>query len=497
MRQERLSQERAPLWEALAAHAAGRRARFHVPAHGGRFPALRSLLGVGARVDLTELDDLGDLHAPSGPIAAAERLAAEGLGADDAHFLVNGTTAGIEALLLAAAGPGAKVLIGRDVHRSVIAGLILAGAEPVYMRPRIDGSAGRSLGVPAEEVLAALAANPDVAACQLTNPNYYGIERDYATVYGAVRARTAPTRPAVLVDEAHGAYRYFEAGRRGDLAAGADGAALSFHKSGLSPTQSALVALRGPAIDRIRLRAGLRLVQSSSPSYLLMAGLDLARRELALRGPELIARSRARRRELAERVGNIEGLSVWTPTGSDVESAHPLRLLVDVTALGITGWHAAAFLAEQGIDCELADFGGILLALDFFGGATQDRRLLAGLRALARAERGRRRKRTALAGEWRGLYSSARIRALTPREAFFAASEFVLLRAAAGRVAADVVCPYPPGVPLLVPGELITREDCALIETILRAGGRVQGVNEAGRLIAVVKDPVTKGRSDQ
>lgn len=495
MRQERLSQERAPLWEALAAHAAGRRARFHVPAHGGRFPALRSLLGPGIRFDLTELDDLGDLHAPSGPIAAAERLAAASVGADEAHFLVNGTTAGIEALLLAAVRPGDKVLIGRDAHRSVIAGLILAGAEPVYMRPRIDAAAGRSLGVPAEEVLAALAANPDAAACQLTNPNYYGIERDYGPVYGAVRARSSPTRPALLVDEAHGAHRYFEDGRRGDLAAGADGAALSFHKSGLSPTQSALIALRGPAIDRVRLRAGLRVVQSSSPSYLLMAGLDLARRELALHGPELIARSRTRRRELAERVGSIEGLSVWTPAGPDVESAHPLRLVVDVAALGITGWRAAAFLSERGIDCELADFEGVLLALDFFGGAAQDRRLLAGLRALVQAGRGRRRKRAALTGEWPWLYSSARSRELTPREAFFAASEWVPLRAAAGRIAADAVCPYPPGVPLVVPGELITREDCALIETILRAGGRVQGLSQAGRLIAVVKDPVTKGRS--
>lgn len=497
MHEESLSQERAPLWEALAAHAVGRRARFHVPAHGGRFPALRSLLGAGARIDLTELDDLGDLHAPSGPIAAAERLAAAGLGADEAHFLVNGTTAGIEALLLAAAAPGKRVLIGRDAHRSVIAGLVLAGAEPVYMHPQVDAAGGRSLGVPAKEVLAALAAHPDAVACQLTNPNYYGIERDYAAVYAAVRARDVGTRPALLVDEAHGVHRYFEPGRRGDLAAGADGAALSFHKSGLSPTQSAIVALRGPVVDPIRLRAGLRIVQSSSPSYLLLAGLDLARRELALHGPELIDRCRARRCELAERVDSIEGLSVWKPGGEDIESNHPLRLVVDVSGLGITGWHAAAFLAERGIDCELADFGGILLALDFSGGATQDRRLLTGLRALARSLRGRRCRSTGLVNAWRELYRQAHVSVLSPRDAFFASSELVALDAAAGRIAADVISPYPPGVPLIVPGELITREDCALIDAILRAGGRVQGMSEAGRLIAVVKDPQTKGRSEE
>lgn len=477
MSERKLGQERAPLWEALANHAAGRRARFHVPAHGGRFPALKQLLGPGARFDLTELEGLDDLHAPAGPISEAEQLAAVSLGADEAHFLVGGTSAGIEALLLAVARPGARVLIGRDAHRSVVAGLILAGADPVFMLPRIDAS-GRSLGVPAEEVAAALAANPDAVACQLTNPNYFGVERDYTRILASAAI-------PVLVDEAHGVDRYYSGpGAGGALAGGAGGVALSMHKSGLSLTQSAIVAVRGPAVNRGRLRAALRLIQSSSPSYLLMASLDLARRELAIRGAELIAAARDRRQRLAERVAGIPGLAVWTPQGCGIRADHPLRLLIDVARLGISGWRAAEFLGARGIDCELADFTGVLLALDCFGSETADRRLLAALRELARAHRENGRS-PAARHHLPALPVAPHSRALTPREAFFAGSEYVPLNEAAGRIAADAVCPYPPGVPLLVPGEVVTTEDQTVVSAILRAGGRVQGLDAADRIAVV------------
>lgn len=475
---DRLMQERAPLWEALAKHAAGRRARFHVPAHGGRFAALKQLIGAGARFDLTELNDLDDLHAPTAAIAEAEALAAASIGAAEAHFLVNGTSAGIEALLLATVHPGARALVARDAHQSVVNGLILAGADPVYLRPAIDAAHGRSLGVPASEVVAAARSSPEAVACQLTNPNYYGIFRDYSAL---------PYRnlPPVLVDEAHGVHLYYcDGGPGGALTAGACGTALSMHKSGLALTQSALVAVAGPTVDHGRLRAALRLVQSSSPSYLLMAGLDLARSELATHGSELIERSHERRRRLKERINRIEHLSVWTGGDSDVDSEHPLRLMVSVAALGVTGWQAAGFLADRGVDCELADFTGVLLALGYFGTEADDQRLLGGLQALARERKGPATAKFTC--DWPALVALTHERALTPRDAFFAPAESVALADVAGRIAADTVCPYPPGVPLVVPGEVITVEDVSAIESVLQAGGRVHGVDLARRVSAVI-----------
>jgi arginine decarboxylase len=479
MTKTHVPQQRAPLFEALSAHAAGQRARFHVPGHGGRFADLQRMLHDGSALDLTELPDLDDLHDPIGPIARAEELAAASIGATAAHFLVNGTTAGIEALLVAATRPGDQVLVSRDTHQSVISGLIISGARPIYMRPEVDAAVGRSLGVSARTVLDSLAARPAAAVCQLSWPTYHGIKQDLQPL----AALATDARPTILVDEAHGAHDYFaDPPHRGTaFAFGADGTALSLHKTGLAPTQAALVASQGARIAPERLRAALRLLQSSSPSYLLLAGLDLARRELALNGARLLQAAADRRARLTRAIDGLPGLSVWSPAAPGITADDPLRLTIDVTGLGLNGWEAAEYLTARGIDTEFADFCGVLAALPLLPDPEADRRLLQVLEALAREHR--MRPRTALpAPAWAANSLRERTQILDPRDAFFAATDSVPLADAGGKVAAEIISPYPPGIPLLVPGEEIQREDCELLTAIASAGGRIHGLDDAGRI---------------
>lgn len=478
----RSDQQRAPLLEALTAHAAGQRARFHVPAHGGRFAELAALWRDGAALDLTELPGLDDLHDPSGPIAEAEALAAQALGAAAAHFLINGTSVGVQALLVATTRPGDRVLVGRDAHRSVIAGLIITGAKPVWLAPQVDASSGRTLGVAASTVVKAVVAAPDATVCQTTWPTFHGIKQDLA----ALGALSGAARPALLIDEAHGAHHYFGGHAATDtaLGRGADGVALSIHKSGLSPTQTAIVAT-GPRIEPGRLRAALRLLQSTSPSYPLLVGLDIARRELALHGESLVATAHARRCWLATAITALPGLSVWEPAATGLTVADPLRLTVDVAGLGLSGWTAAGFLTGRGVDCEFADHRGVLLAIPLLPAATDDQRLLAALEALV-AERLRpdaSADLTALAPQALRPHRSV----LSPRDAAFSPARATMLSEAAGRIAAETVCPYPPGIPLLVPGELIEPEDIAFLTALRAAGGHSHGLDAAGQ-IRVITD---------
>lgn len=451
-------QERTPLFTALTEYAARVRAPLHVPGHKlGRAapPEWRDFLGPSAlAIDLTEAPGLDDLHAPEGVIAEAQELAAAAFGAWRSYFLVGGTTAGLHALILAACRPGETIAVPRNAHRSVLGALILAGLRPRWVRVTFDAELGIATGPDLASLSAAL---PGAAAAVLVHPTYYGIAADIAAAIGLIHRAGLPA----LVDEAHGAHFPFHpALPPSTLSLGADGVVQSLHKTGGSLTQSSLCHLgHGSRILPERLQEMLRLVQSTSPSYLLMASLDLARRELALRGREAWERALELAHEARRRIDALPGLRV-RPTDD------PTKLLIDVRGRGTTGFRAADWLWEEaGVAVEAAGLTYLLAVLSPGDSREQLDALIAELERLPAGEGA-----PVLPPEppWPEVI-------LPPREAYLARKEPVPLGRAEGRIAAELVAPYPPGIPVVAPGERLTADVLDYLRHAARAGWHLQG----------------------
>lgn len=457
-----MDQARAPLLEALLAYVARRPALFHVPGHkqGRGAPAeWRRALGRGAlAMDLTEAPGLDDLHAPEGVIAEAQALAAAAFGAGRSYFLVGGTTAGLQALLLAVCRPGDRVVVPRHAHRSVLAGLILSGATPVYVAPEYDRELDIPLGVRPETLQAALAGSGPVRAVVVVHPTYHGTVLDTAGLVDVARHHGA----LVLADEAHGSHFAFHPALPVPaLACGADAVVQSLHKTGGALTQASVLHVRaGSPLDPARVQEALRWVQSSSPSYLLLASLDAARRELALRGKELWARALELAGWARRQINRLPGLRVAEYLGAD-----PTRLVIDVRGRRLTGRTAASALWNQGVAVEMSGQGYVLALI-----TPGDTRATVGrlVRALAALPWGHR------APEPLGLPPWPEV-VVPPREAALGEREAVPLRQARGRVAAELVAPYPPGVPVLAPGECITPAVIEYLERCVALGQHLQG----------------------
>lgn len=457
-------QNKAPLYDALCLHTGEAAARLHVPGHrqGAALPA--ALKGRDGRalyeLDLTELPGLDDLHRPIGAIAGAESLAARAFGAWRTFFLVNGSTAGIHALLTALGGK--KVLAPRDAHRSVIGGLVLSGAEPVYVWPGIVPGFGIPAGFDTARYDQALAEHPDAAAVLAVYPNYYGVAGDLAGLARLCRDAGKP----LLVDEAHGAHLRFHEGLPADaMTAGADASVQSTHKFGGSLTQSSMLHLAGPGYEKA-VAGALSLLQTTSPSYILMASLDLARRQMALEGEKLLQRALDLARYLRGRLEKIKGIAVLAdrdlPRGQSPDNT---KLVISFRNLRLTGYQAAEILTKRHrVFVEMADRDNLVACVTI--GATREDcdSLAAALKELARREG---------AGGNDGpppeLPAAAR-QAMLPRAAWYAASEAVPLAEAAGRISAETAAVHPPGIPVLIPGEEITGDVLDYLEAARRLG---------------------------
>lgn len=419
--------------------------------------------------DLTEAAGLDDLHHPQGAIREAQELAAEVFGAERSFFLVNGTTCGNEAMVLSCAGEGEKLLVPRNVHKSVMMGMILSGARPVYVMPEYSERRGIWGSLRPEKIRRAFEQDPEIRGLLLVNPTYYGVCSDLRALakichsYGAM----------LLVDEAHGAHLYFsEKLPQGALRQGADMCAQSIHKVTGSLTQSSMLHLGSARADEGRVRANLQLVQSTSPSYLLMASLDAARYELAVHGTEMMDRAA----ELAERarsaIRRLPGISCLD-AGEEPETFRELdatRLTFSAGELGISGFELQDILYERfGVSTELADYENVLAVITYANTQEDIDRLTGALAVLS--------------GE--GHTGRTRIRplplpgippmALTPREAYFHAKRSVPWREAVGKIAGEMLCPYPPGIPLVYPGEILTQDVWEYMERYRREGHPFHG----------------------
>ncbi|MBT9253258.1 MAG: aminotransferase class V-fold PLP-dependent enzyme [Brockia lithotrophica] len=465
---------RAPILEALAAHSARTRAAFHIPGHkGGRGmdPEFRRILGDKALAfDLINIAPLDDLHAPTGAIREAEALAAELYAAEDAFFSVQGTTTAIEAMLLAALRPGEKVLLPRNVHKSVLSGLILSGAIPVFLAPEADPVLGILHGLTPEVVARALDEHPDARALLLVHPTYYGTGSPLETIVSLAHSRGIP----VLVDAAHGAHLPFHP----DLPvfptfAGADLVAVSMHKLGGALTQASLLLRQGSFVPRERVRASMNLLQTTSSSYLLLASLDAARRFLALEGRRRVGRAvrlALRAREEAERLG---GLYIPGPFRPELGfSFDPTKFLVHVADLGLSGAEVERILRERfAIEVELSDPFNVLFVISVGDTEQSIDLLLQALEYLVREEKRDVPKVMPF------LLPPEAPLVISPREAYFAEGELVPLEEAEGRISGEAVVTYPPGIPLVLPGERWTSQLLAYLEFARSRGVEVRGTS--------------------
>lgn len=447
-----LSQDRAPIYEALEKFKQSRVVPFDVPGHkrGRGNPELTELLGERCvSMDVNSMKPLDNLCHPISVIREAEELAAEAFGAAHAFLMVGGTTSAVQSMILSVVKRGEKIILPRNVHRSVMGALVLCGAVPVYVNPECDERLGISLGMSIGAVKKAIEENPDAKAILVNNPTYYGICSDLHSIVKLAHSNGM----LCLVDEAHGTHFYF-----GDnlpvsaMAAGADMAAVSMHKSGGSLTQSSLLLI-GPAISEGHVRQIINLTQTTSGSYLLLSSLDISRRNLALRGREAFGRGI----EMAEyarteinRIGGYYAYSRELVNGDSIFEFDVMKLSVNTLDVGLAGIQVYDYLRDEyDIQIEFGDLGNILAYISIGDRPRDIERLVSALSEI------KRRFGQSKAGLMNQEYIDP-IVVVSPQKAFYAEKESLPLGQASGKVCSEFVMCYPPGIPIIAPGELIT-----------------------------------------
>lgn len=449
-----LDQRKAPIYEALERFRNMRVVPFDVPGHkrGRGNPELMAFLGekcVG--VDVNSMKPLDNLCHPISVIREAEKLAADAFGAAQAFLMVGGTTSAVQTMILSATKRGEKVIMPRNVHKSMINALVLNGAVPVYVNPEVNERLGISLGMKREAVAKAIADNPDAVAVVVNNPTYYGICSDLRAIVNMAHEAGM----LCLADEAHGTHFYFGNGLPvSAMAAGADMSAISMHKSGGSLTQSSFL-LTGPKIHSGYVRQIINLTQTTSGSYLLMSSLDISRRRLALKGREIFHKvvdmAEYAREEINE-VGGYYAFGRELMNGNSVFDFDSTKLSVHTLDIGLAGIEVYDLLRDEyDIQIEFGDLGNILAYLSM-GDRIQDlERLVSALAEI------RRRYQKDPAGMLTQEYVEPVV-VMSPQEAFYAEKKSLPIKECLGRVCSEFVMCYPPGIPLLAPGEKITEE---------------------------------------
>lgn len=449
----RLDQTTAPIHQALEEFRRARVVPFDVPGHkrGRGNPELAKFLGEKCvELDVNSMKPLDNLCQPVSVIKEAEALAADAFGATAAFLMVGGTTSAVQSMVLAACKRGEKIILPRNVHRSVINAMVLGGARPVYVNPDTDQRLGISLGMQLSQVEKAVAENPDAKAILVNNPTYYGICSDMR----ALAALAHRNGMLLLADEAHGTHFYF--GENLPVAAmhaGADMAAVSMHKSGGSLTQSSFL-LAGPGMNAGYLRQIINLNQTTSGSYLLMSSLDISRRELALRGKEIFRSVTAMAEYARGEINAIGGYYAYSRElrGDSVFDFDPTKLSVHTLDIGLAGIEVYDLLRDEyDIQIEFGDLGNILAYLSI-GDRQRDLERLVS--AMAEIKRKFSRDKSGLMKQ---EYIDPQV-VTTPQEAFYADKEQIPLHQCTGRISSEFVMCYPPGIPILAPGERVTKE---------------------------------------
>src|SRR5580698_3031863 len=494
-----LDQHRTPYFQALLEYVDSGVLPFHTPGHIqgiGMDLAFREFVGDNiCAIDLTPMPGIDDLLQPTESIKEAQQLAAEAWGADNTFFLINGSTSGNQCMMMTAVNPGDKIAVPRNSHKSMLGGLVMSGAEPIYMLPEVDEELRMDHCVTPETVAQTLREHPDLVAIYLVSPTYYGVAADLASIERMVH----DAGKLLLVDEAWGPHFHFHpALPLSATQAGADLSINSTHKMLSAFSQCAMLHQKGPRVRLDRLKAVLKMFLSTSPNLPMVASLDVARKQMATEGGALLSRTIELAEETRRRINRIDGLYCF---GEELQGRKgvfdldPTKIAVTVTGLGYTGYEASEILRYRyNIQVELADLFNVVAL--FTIGTTRDAadRLALAFEEMARDDRavdmyapsGILERRVN-----RGNYRLPKIplMRMLPRDAFLADTESVEFRESPGRICAETISPYPPGIPVIAPGEELTEELVDYLRLEMKAGVRIQGpYDDELRTIRVVKE---------
>jgi arginine decarboxylase len=466
---------RTPLFTALTKHAAQNPIQFHIPGHKkgvGMDPEFRAFIGDNAlSIDLINISPLDDLHQPTGVIAEAQIIAADAFNADYTFFSVQGTSSAIMTMIMSVCSEGDKIIVPRNVHKSVMSAIIFSGAKPVFISPTSDHNLGIDHGITVSSVRKALALHPDAKAVLVINPTYYGVCTDLKEIVDLVHSYHIP----VLVDEAHGVLIHFhDQLPLSAMQAGADMAATSVHKLGGSMTQSSILNIRGPLINARRVQTIISMLTTTSTSYLLLASLDVSRRHLALHGREMAEKAIQLAQYARKEINLIPGLYCFGEEilGSEAAFSYdPTKITIQVRKLGLTGYDVEIWLrAEYNIEVELSDMYNILCLITTGDIKDNVEVLLTALRRLSQ-EHYELKEANALIVKIPDIPQLS----LSPRDAFYGDTETIPFKESAGRIIAEFIYVYPPGIPILLPGEVISQKNINYIVEHVEVGLPVKG----------------------
>ena len=480
-----LDQSKTPYFQALLDYVDSGVLPFHTPGHmQGRGSELSFREFVGDNIlaiDLTPMPGIDDLLQPIASIREAQELAADAYGADHTFFLINGSTSGNQCMMMAALNPGEKIAVPRNSHKSMLGGLVMSGAHPIYMQPAVDQEMHMDNAVTPGTVARTLAEHPDVKAVYIVSPTYYGVAADLVEIERVTHA----AGKLLLVDEAWGPHFHFHPALPVSATqARADLSINSTHKMLSAFSQCAMLHQIGDRVRLDRLKSVLKIFLSTSPNLPMIASLDVARMQMATQGAALLSQTIDLAQDTRRRLNLIEGVYCF---GEEIQGREgvfdldPTKMTVRVTGMGYTGYEASEILRRRyNIQVELADLFNVVAL--FTIGTTREaaERLVFAFEEMAREDRpldmyapsGILEQRLK-----RGTYRMPQIppMRMLPRDAFLADTEFVPFKDSAGRICAETISPYPPGIPVISPGEEISEDLIDYLRLELKAGVRIQG----------------------
>jgi arginine decarboxylase len=451
---------------------------FHVPGHKkgqGMWNDFKNFVGINVlSMDVTVFKQVDSLHKPTGAIKAAQELAADAYNADYTFFSIHGTSGAIQAMIMSVVGPGDKIIIPRNVHKSVTAGIILSGAAPVYMQPEIDNAVGVALNVTPETVENTLESNPDAKAVLIVNPTYYGVSTDIEKIVRIVHSYGIP----LIVDEAHGPHLHFNSKLPiSAVDAGADICSQSTHKIIGSMTQSSLLHVRKGFVDVNRVKTVMSLLQTTSPSYILLASLDAARKQMVMEGEKLLDQTIELASYARESINKIEGYYCFGDEVLNKKGAYafdPTKITITCKDLGLSGYELERILAEKYfIQPEMSDLYNVLCVFSLGDTKETIDKLIYALKEISDVQCCSLRRKIEILD-----VPNIPEQMLTPRDAFNSMTVSIPLSDSMGQISAEFLMAYPPGIPILCPGEMITKEIIDYVKALKEANLYVQGTED-------------------
>ena len=474
----RLDQSQTPLFDALMEYVNRETIPFHVPGHKkgiGMDEEFKAFIGENPfKIDVTVFKLVDSLHHPTGAIKNAQELAADAYGAEASFFSIHGTSGAIQAMVMSVVNDGDKIIIPRNVHKSITSGIILSGAIPVYMQPELDKKIGIAHGVTPETVEETLKNNPDAKAVLIINPTYYGVATNIKRIAEIVHSYNIP----LIVDEAHGPHLGFnDKLPMSAVEAGADICSQSTHKIIGALTQCSLLHVCTNRVDINRVQQILSLLQTTSPSYILMASLDCSRRQIALHGEELLDKAIGLSNYARTEINKIPGFYCF---GKEIlgnlgcYAMDPTKITITCRELGITGYDLDMLLADKyHIQMEMADLYNVLAVGSFGDTKEHIDALLAALKEISNDYYGKGIRKADFID-----FPSIPEQVQIPREAFTSIKTSIPLMNSIGCISGEFLLAYPPGIPVLCPGERITKEIIDYIQKLKDAGLYVHGTDD-------------------